>query len=247
MPRRFKGLSRGRDGPVDLLGKWSGTLITDGYAGYDEVIHRNGIVRAGCLAHARRKAREALEVGSKRAVELLWPLQRLFWLERALARRAEKEGLAREELVELRRQVRSRRSRLVWEQLCAAADALRVDRATLPKSKLGEAVTYLLNQRDAQSAFLADPRLPIHNNDTERDLRHLAVGRSNWMIFGSLRGGDVACRLYSLVLSCKQSGVDPQAYLEDVLGKLATTPMSEIASLTPWGWKAARAEVLAQD
>ena len=87
-----------------------------------------------------------------------------------------------------------------------------------------------------------DPRIPIHNNDTERDLRHLAVGRNNWMIFASPLGGEVACRLYSLVLSCKENGVDPQAYLEDVLGRVATTPMSAIAELTPWGWKAARAE-----
>ena len=85
-----------------------------------------------------------------------------------------------------------------------------------------------------------DPRLPIHNNDSERDLRHVAVGRKNWLVFASPRGGEVACRLYSLVLSCKQCGADPEAYLEDALMKVATTPASEVASLTPWAWQAAR-------
>lgn len=238
---------RGRDGPIHFLGDWTGTLLTDGYSGYDEVIRRNGIVRAGCLAHARRKAREALEVGSQRAVELLRPLQRLFWIERAVRNRATRRNLDDEGLLALRGAVRERRSRVVWEQLGAAVETLRRDRGTLPKSKLGEAVTYLVNQREAQSEFLRDARLPIHNNDTERDLRHLALGRNNWMIFGSPRGGEVACRLYSLVLSCKESGVDPQAYLEDVLRRIGSTPIQDLATLTPWGWKAARAQAEIQN
>jgi len=239
--------SRARDGPIDFLGSWSGTLIGDAYAGYDEVCRRNGITRGGCMSHARRKAKDALDVGTKKAIALLRPIQRLFWIERAVQCRAERLGLDWDGLVELRRQVRAKRSRVVWDQLQVAVEALRVDRGTLPKSRLGEAVTYLVSQKEPLSAFLRDPRLPIHNNDAERVLRHLAIGRNNWMIFGGLRGGDVACRLYSLVLSCKESGVDPQAYLEDVLGRLGTTPMSEIASLTPWGWKAARAEAQAEN
>ena len=110
----------------------------------------------------------------------------------------------------------------------------------MPKGKLGKALGYLMSQRISLLACLDDPRLPIHNNDAERDLRHLAVGRKNWLVFGSQRGGEVACRLYSLVLSCKQCGADPEAYLEDVLMKVATTPALEIASLTPWAWQAAR-------
>jgi transposase len=127
------------------------------------------------------------------------------------------------------------------DEILVLADELYRERSTLPKGKFGKALGYLLGQRRPLSAFLDDPRIPIHNNDSERDLRHLAIGRKNWMIFASERGGHVACRLYSLVLSCKQSGIDPEAYLEDVLMKVATTPASEIASLTPWGWAAARA------
>ena len=92
--------------------------------------------------------------------------------------------------------------------------------------------TYLLNQRSTLSAFLDDPRIPIQNNDAERDLRHIAVRRKNWMIFGSQRGGKVAARLYSLVLSAKQARVDVLEYLQDVLEKVSTTPASQIARLS---------------
>ena len=234
--------SRGRDGPIDFLGSWSGTLISDGYSGFSEVIRRNGIIRAGCMAHARRKAKEALDTGSTAAAHLLRPMQRLFRIERAAQRRVEREGGGFDELVKLRRRLRERYSRVMWQRLLETARVLRGQRSTLPKSKLGKAVSYLERQGESLAVFLDDPRIPIHNNDAERDLRHLAIGRKNWLVFASPRGGEVACRLYSLVLSCKQGGVDPEAYIEDVLMKVATVPASQIATLTPWAWQAARAE-----
>ena len=69
-----------------------------------------------------------------------------------------------------------------------------------------------------------------------RDLRHVILGRNNWMLFASQRGGEVACRLFSLMLSCRQNDVNPEAYIEDVLMAVATTPSSDIAQLTPWAW-----------
>ena len=92
-------------------------------------------------------------------------------------------------------------------------------------------------------AFLDDQRLPIRNNDAERDLRHLAVGRWSWLVFGSQRGGDVACRLYRLILSCKHAGIDTEAYLLDVIGRAPTTKPSAMGELTPWAWAAREAEV----
>ena len=99
-------ISRGRDGPTRFLGKWGGTLIVDGYAGYDEAVERNGIVRAGCWSHARRKLKEALDTGTKDAARVLAPVQRLFWLERAIKRRAERDKLDHAALVALRARVR---------------------------------------------------------------------------------------------------------------------------------------------
>ena len=232
--------SRSRDGPLGFLKDWSGTLITDGYSGFDEVVEKNGIVRAGCWAHARRKFKQALDTGARNAAHVLAPIQRLFAVERAISLRAESRRLDRESFLELRRRVREERSQRLVAIILERGEKLSRQRSTLPKSQLGKALGYLDRQQKPLSAFLTAPQIPIHNNDEERDLRHLALGRNNWLIFASERGGQVACRLYSLVLSCKQAGVDPEAYIEDVLGRLSTTRASDIASLTPWAWAAAR-------
>ncbi len=234
--------SRGRDGPRDFLGKqWTGTLLVDGYAGYEQVVAENSLVRAGCWAHARRKCKEALDAGSREAVELLRPMHRLFWIERAVRQRAKRDKLNYKALLSLRGRVRAKRSRVVVEKIHEIAIDLAGRRATLPKSKLGKALAYLDSQRERLVVFLEDSRLPNHNNATELVIRHLAIGRKNWLLFASERGGEVACRLYSLVLSCRHNGVDPQAYIEDVLHKVSTTPASQIASLTPWAWARERA------
>ena len=232
--------SRARDGPNRFLGDWTGTLIIDGYTGYDEVIRQNRITRAGCWAHARRKLKEALDTGSKGVVDLFALVQKLFECERPINEQALGGEIDREQQLKLRHVAREECSREVIEAIYIEAARMEGLRSTTPKSKLGKAIGYLLSQRQALVAFLEDPRLPIHNNDAERDLRHLAVGRNNWLVFGSQRGGEVACRLYSLMLSCRQCGADPEAYLEDVLMRVAVTPASEIATLTPWAWHAAR-------
>jgi transposase len=232
--------SRGRDGPLEFLRNWSGKLITDGYSGFDEVIRSNGIVRAGCWAHCRRKFKQALDAGQKQAALVLAPIQRLFALERAILERAKRQNLDREGIVALRQRVRELRAPKILSEIFARANELAMERSTLPKSALGKALKYLDRQRGPLSTFVSSPEIPIHNNDEERDLRHLAMGRNNWLVFASERGGQVACRLYSLVLSCKQAGVDPERYLEDMLGRVSTTKASDIASLTPWAWAAAR-------
>ncbi len=233
-------LSRNRHGPKGMLGKWSGTMITDGYPGYGEVSRENGIRRAGCWAHARRGFKQALDLKIQDAASMLVHIQRLFWLERAMKKRVASRGQKTAQLVELRRRVRTTRSRVVVERIYRAATALDSKPSTMPKSKLGKSLGYLFNQREPLCVFLEDPRIEIHNNDSERDLRHVVLGRNNWLAFASPRGGEVASRLYSLVLSCKHAGADPEAYLEDVLVRVSTTPASEIATLTPWAWAKAR-------
>ncbi|MEM7203914.1 MAG: IS66 family transposase [Planctomycetota bacterium] len=232
--------SRARAGPTDFLGRWRGTLLADGYSGYDEVVATNGIVRAGCWVHVRRKFRDALDAGTEAAAVVLRPIQRLFWIERAIKKRSKAEQMSWADLVALRNRVRQQHSVRVLAQIHDAGRELSSRRATLPKSALGKALTYLCNQAEALAASVNDARLPIHNNGAERDLRHVAMGRRNWLVFASERGGEVASRLYSLLLSCKEAGVEPEAYLEDVLHRVATTPASDIASLTPWGWRAAQ-------
>ena len=232
--------SRASAGPTAFLGPWSGTLIIDGYSGYNEVCTQNGIVRSGCWSHARRKFKDALDGGNALAAKILLLIQRLFRIERLVKALADRPDVAWTEKIEFRRRVRERVSARVLDAIHAEAERLTSRRDVLPKSKLGDALTYLHNQRAALSVPLEDARLPIHNNDAERSLRHVAVGRKNWLVFASEKGGRVAARLYSLMLTCRELGVDPQAYIEDVMGRVSTTRATEIASLTPWAWAAER-------
>ena len=119
-------------------------------------------------------------------------------------------------------------------------------RATvLPRSPLGEALTYLSNQREALLRYADDGRIGIDNNAAERLLRGVALGRKNWMFAGSPRGADAAAVLFSLIAGCGLVGVDPQTYLTDVLGRLRTHPNRLIDELTPSGWAAAPRGALA--
>ena len=232
---------RSAKGPDEFLGDWTGTLLTDGYDGVNPTARQNAITRAGCWAHARRKYRDALTAGATRAGLALRPIQRLFWIERAVMARAKKQQLDRDQLVQLRLAVRARRSKAVLRELYEIVFALQEDPSTAASEQLRKAVNYTVNQRMPLLAHLDDGRVPIHNNDTERDLRHVVTGRKNWLTFASERGGHVAARLYSLVMSCKLADVNVETYLEDVLTAVATTPASRVAELTPWGWAKARA------
>jgi transposase len=230
-------MTRERDGPNRFLQGWkTGTLQTDGYAGYDEVTRNNELVRAGCWSHARRKVKEALETGSRQAVLLMRPIQRLFWIERAMKRRAERLGLDRDAFHELRLDVRTRLSPRVLARIDKRIQELWSERSTLPKSMLGKALTYLDNQREPLTRFVQDPVLEIHNNDSERALRHVVTGRKNWLFFGSPVGGRVGANLFSLIATCKALEINPVTYLEDILHKVDSTPTSETAKLTPWAW-----------
>jgi hypothetical protein len=125
------------------------------------------------------------------------------------------------------------------------ATLTRSQRATLPKSQLGKALTYLETQAEPLAVFLRDPKVEIHNNDSERALRHVVTGRKNWLFFGSPRGGEVGSRLFSLLATCKALDVHPEHFLEDVIRRIDTTPASQIAKLTPWAWAEERAKTAA--
>ena len=177
-----------------------------------------------------------MDTGTKAAVPLIRAIGRIFWIERAIRRRAEERELSDDKRLALRAEVRSRLGRRAVADLDAVVRRLREDPTTLPKSLLGKALTYFENQWEPLTRFLDVPEIETHNNDAERALRHVVTGRKNWLFFGSPRGAEVGANLFSLVASCKALGVNPEAYLEDVLRRVDTTPASEIASLTPWAW-----------
>ena len=230
-------MGRTRAGPKQLLGNWKGTLVVDGISTYNEVIDQNGIDRAGCWSHARRGFVKALKRGSRDAALILAPMHRLFWIERAMLQRAKARGMARDEVLALRERVRDHRSRRVQKLIFELAFDIQEKPTTSPDSKLGKAIGYLLNQAAPLQHCLGDPRIPIHNNDAERDLRHVALGRKNYMIFASPKGGEVAARLYTLMLSAKHAGLDPEAYVRGILSAVNVTQAKDIATLTPWAWE----------
>ena len=229
---------RGRDGPCEFLRGYKGLMVTDGYAGYDEVERREELTRIGCWAHARRKFKEALDAKDQRAGPILRLISWLYRLESMIARTSEERWLSDPERRALALRVRERLSRRVTERIEAALLDLEARADVLPKQQLGKAVRYALGQWNRLTRFLKHPEAPLDNNAAERDLRQVALGRKNWLFAGSPKGAETAATLYSLMASCKAIGVDPFAYLADVLERVATTPASEIRTLTPWAWAA---------
>ncbi len=221
---------RGGEGPKRMLAGYEGFLQADAYSVYDALFRSGKIIEVGCLAHARRKFFDAKDVAAKEAMPALHAIQALYRVERACK--------AEELTPDQRLERRIAQSRDTFARLSEWLAELRS--RVLPKSPIGKAVNYFCNHTEALGRFLQDGRLEIDNNRCERTMRQVAVGRKNWLFAGSEAGGRRAATLYSLTVSCWELQIDPFVYLTDVLDRLSTTPSSQVASLTPRGWAAAR-------
>jgi transposase len=227
--------TRSREGPEKFLYYddpeqcYKGILQADAYAGYDRLYTDREILEAGCMAHARRKYVDARTADPVRAHEALRRIAEFYAVERA-AREAGDDYDA----LRARRQEQSVPLLESFEAWVKAQYA-----AVLPKSPIGLACAYTLNHWTALTRFLDDGRIDIDNNAAERAIRPLVVGRGNWLFAGSKRGGEAAAIHYSLIQSAKRHGLDPFAYLRDLLGRIPTWPNSRIRELLPDRWKAA--------
>lgn len=219
--------TRGRAGPATFLDKYQGYLQADAYGGYDKLYKEKSILEVACMAHARRKFYEAKETDPLRAHIALLRIRALYDIER----------LMRDSTPELRRAWRLKQTAPLLNKF---HKWLRAERqAVLPKSPIGQAIAYALSNWRALCRYLCDGRLAIDNNAAERALRTCVVGRKNWMFCGSERGGRAAAILYSLTQSAKRNGLDPFAYLRDLLRRIPTHPQSRISELLPDAWKKA--------
>lgn len=181
------------------------------------------------LAHARRKFHEARSSDLTRAMMALSHIGLLYKLERRW------KSLPRAERLALRQ-------RDAVPVLLHFKEYLEGERAlVLPKSPEGMAIGYALSNWVALCRYTEDGSLSIDNNGAERSLRGIAVGRKNWMFCGSDAGGRTAAVLTSFMASCRQSKIDPWAYLTDVLGRVAAHPMPQLDELLPMNWKPAGA------
>jgi transposase len=222
--------TRSRDGPMEFLAGFCGYLQADAFSGYDELYRLLKIIEVACWAHVRRYFFDAKESDATNAHVAIAYIRQLYDVEDA----------ARDLSDPQRHGLRQERSKPILDEFKAWLDRQRI--ALLPKSPIGQAVHYTLQQWEALNRYLEDGILDIDNNAAERALRCVAVGRKNWMFAGSDRGGERAAVLYSIMVTCKEHGVDPLAYLTDVLERVSTTPESRIGDLLPDRWKQRRAE-----
>ncbi|MEO6215113.1 MAG: IS66 family transposase [Sphingomonas sp.] len=213
--------------PRTQLGSFTGFLQADGYAGYDQLYATNRITEVACWAHFRRKI---FDIHATKPTPLTTGL---------LARIAalyKIEDEIRGAPPDVRRSVRQERTTPLIEDLCIALDeALR---RLSPKSEMAKAIAYGRKRWVALTRFTDHGRLEIDNNIAERAMRSIAIGRKNWLFAGSKAGGERAAAIYTVIETCKLNGVEPQAYIADVIAKIAGDwPAARWDELMPWNWR----------
>lgn len=213
--------------PVAVLGDSEGTLICDAYTGYNKLLSTGRRQRGGCLAHARRKIFDAKEIPE--ADEGLDIIGGIYQVEHEAKGRAVVGSAAHLGM-------RRRHSRPLYARLLRWARRQRGQHG--PKSPLGRASRYILNNWRELGLFLRDARIPPDNNCSEAALRRVAMGRKTFLFVGHQAAGENLAGLYSLVASCELNGVNPIAYLEDVLLRIDKHPAARIDELLPDAWTA---------
>jgi len=209
--------------PQEHLANYKGILQADGYAGYKALYEKGDIIEAACWAHVRRKFFEIDKVQPESfAGEVLKSISELYKIEREIKgqkpedRKAAREARAGPLLNELKKQLRSTKS-------------------SIPKKlPLAQAIHYALVRWDALVRYTKDGSIEIDNNPIEREIRPVALGRKNYLFAGSDAGGERAAMLYSLLNTAKLNGIEPEAYLAEVLRRIADHPVNRVAELLPW-------------
>jgi transposase len=226
------------------LARYSGILHADAFGGYNKLYEPDRmpgpITEAACWAHARRKFFELADLtkiakrkaqggkpafASPMALEAVRRIDALFDIERKINGKSAAERLA----------VRQQLSTPLVADLADWMNAARVRLSRHDDNR--KAINYMLNRWPAFTRFLDDGRICLTNNAAERALRGIALGRKSWLFAGSDRGGQRAAKMYSLIVSAKMNDIDPQAWLADVLARIADHPVQRLEELLPWNWK----------
>lgn len=210
-----------------LLDGFKGYLVADAHSVYLHLYEAGEVIEVGCWSHLRRYFCKALVSDGPRAERALSLIQKVFAFER------EWKSLPSEERLRERQQ----HARPIVESFFAWCDeeSLKV----LDETPISKAIGYSRNHREAFCRFLEDGRLPLTNNISERNLRREAIGRKNWLFVATDEGGKVNATLVTLLASCEMHGLEPYAYLRDLLCLLPSWPMNRVLELAPANWKAA--------
>ena len=238
----YASRDRRHEHPTRHLRDFTGILQADAYGGYNELYDpsraQGAITAALCWAHARRQFFELADIAANArrgknaaaispiALEAVKRIDALFDIERGI------NGLRADE----RRNIRREKS----APLLASLEAwLREERPRLSRSaSVVEPIDYMLKRWDRFARFIEDGRICLTNNAAERALRGFALGRKSWLFAGSERGAERAAAMATLIMTAKLNDVDPQAWLADVLARIAEIPQSRLADLLPWHWAA---------
>ena len=224
-PAVWFAYSENRQGihPQTHLQGFTGVLQADAYAGYDAIYATGRVIEAACWAHARRKFHDIhVKHPSTITTQVLAHIASLYQVEASIRGSPANE----------RRQIRQTHAKplvdalhryLTEQQACISR-----------KSVTAEAIGYAMNHWVALTRFLDDGRIEIDNNAAERSLRGIALGRKNYLFLGSDAGGERAATLYSLLETAKLNGMNPEAYLREVLTVIADYPVNRVEELLPW-------------
>lgn len=220
-------VSRHRDGPDDVLQSFTGKLMADCWSGFQKIELRTDarIARGACWTHARRKVLAGCSSHPQEATVMLALIQQLYDI----------EDRAKTFSYDDRRVLRERESRPVLRRIREYLDSNAVARV-LPKSVFAEAVNYLRNHWVALNLYVTDGRMPIDNNDVEQLMKQIAVGRKNWLFFGSVEAGNRAAILHTIISTALRNDLDVWAYIKDVLDRLLAGS-TDYASLRADVWK----------
>jgi len=222
--------SRSGKTPAKLLGGTTGTLQVDGYTGYNEVCVPEGRERIGCIAHCRRYFHKARDNCPDEAGHCIGVIRKLYQVEYDAA---ERDVLGTEE----HRLMRKHRDGPLLEEWKGWLEDKKGEHT--PKSPMGKAIRYTLNQWEFVTRFLEDPKLSLDNNVSERALRIIALGRKSFRWVGNDDSGENLAVLQTIVATCIANDVNPQDYIEDVLLRVQTHPNSKIDELLPMNWRSA--------
>jgi len=240
--------NRSRDGPRQFLKGWSGYLQADAFGGYDGIYAGDAggrVIEVACWAHARRYFYEARKTDAAGSTQGLAYVRLLYDVEDEALRQftGQSEGEEHRPLSAIRYALRQEFAVPRLQKFKEWLESQQAERGgpVLPKSPMGQAITYALNQWEALCVYTTNGDLAIDNNASENANRRVALGRKNWLFCGSDNGGNTAAILFSFIASCQRHEIDPYAYLRDVLTRLPATPVNQLDQLLPDRWKAARA------
>ena len=222
-----------RDGPARFLADYSGYLHADGYAGYDGIYlaAESKVMEVACWYHARRKFFDAARSYPRQSHQVVEWIRQL----------SDIEDLARHWSVEARRELRAREANPVLDKIEAYLAELAP--WVPPKSSLAKAVTYARNQWEALRRYTVDGRLTMHNNVSERTLRHQAIGRKNYLFLGSKEAGPRAAVLYTILAGAKRHRIEPWSYVRELLLRLHAED-AHLEEMLPDRWAQAHPEAV---